>query len=105
GPDDAGAADLRTGGGFQPCDQLNQSVRRQAASSDEHLRRGRQQRNWLKVVDEVERQRVGRAAEDMTIEMADAERVAIGRRADRAANPDCASSTRAVFDNDRLTKS
>src|SRR6516164_3958671 len=85
GPAHAHGAERRIGVGFQPCNQIDQSVRRQAASSDEHLRRGRQQRYRLKVVDEVERQRVGRSAEDMTIEMADAERIAVGLRANRAA--------------------
>src|SRR5215475_9755035 len=100
----ADAAEGRIWVGLEPSDQLDQSIRRQAASSDEHLRRGRQQRNRLKVADEVERQRVGRSAEDMTIEMADAERVTVGFGAHYAPNSDGAPGAGDVFDDDRLTE-
>ena len=78
----------RCGVRLQPGDQLLQVVRRHGFLRDDKLRVGGDHRHRLKVVQHVVLERIDRRIDDMCAPMADADRVAVGRRARDPADAD-----------------
>ena len=67
---------------------------RQSDPAEHHHRRDADQRDRLEIVHHVVGDRIGQAREHMRVEMADAQRVAVGRRARDAADAERASRRR-----------
>ena len=72
-----------------------------AIFSKDHLRAARQQRNRLKIRDEIVSKRIDRAVDDVGAPVADADRIAIGRRAGHASDPMLLIADD-ILDQDRL---
>ena len=79
-----------------------QIVRRQALLADDQQRLAADLDDRLEVLQEIERQLIEAAGQHMRGRGADAERVAVGGRANRAADADAARGARDIFDDDRL---
>jgi hypothetical protein len=90
--------------GAHPFDQLFQVVRRHVFFRDDELRIGRQQRDRIEVFQEIIGERIDRAVDDMRAPVADAERVAVGRRAHDTSNRDRARGAGRVLDHDGLSE-
>ena len=79
-------------------------VRRHRFLGDDQERLGRDQRNGLEILQQVELERIDRAARDVGPPLADADRVAVGRRARDTADTDGAARTGDVLDDDGLAE-
>ena len=94
----------RCGIRLQPGDQLLQVVRRYGFLRDDKLRVGGDHRHRLKVVQHVVLERIDRRIDDMGPPMANADRVAVGRRARDPADADGAGGASRILDDDGLPK-
>ena len=90
--------------GFQPGDQLLGVLRRQRFLADDHQRRHRQPRDRLQIVHDVPRHRIERRRADVARPVADAERVAVGRRIHHAADADGGAGAGHGLDQNRLAE-
>ena len=88
--------------GLDPRDQLVQVLRGDRGIADDQLRIGSDQRHRLEVLEEIVRERIGRAVEHMGAPLADAQRIAVGRRAGDPADADAAVRPGDVLDDDGL---
>ena len=79
-------------------------VRRHRVLADDDHRVARQQRNRFEIGDEVVAELVDRAVGDVGAEMAEADRVAVRRRAHRAADADRTARPRDVLDQHLLAE-
>jgi hypothetical protein len=89
---------------LQPCNQAFDVVCRQVLARDDPDRRVGDQRHRLEILHHVVIQMHGRGVEHVRLDMADAHRVAVGRRMGDATDPNGAAGTTDIFDDDRLAK-
>ena len=102
---DAGDADRRLVGiGLQPGDQPLEIVRRQALLADDQQRLAADLDDRLEILQQIELQRVEAAGQHMRGRGADAERVAVGGRAHRAADAEAAGRASDIFDHHGLAE-
>ena len=90
--------------GLQPGDQLLGVLGRQRLLADDHQRRHREPDDRLEIVHRIPRHRIERRRADVARPVADAERVAVGRRADHAADADGGARAGHGLDQDRLAE-
>src|SRR5216110_2600691 len=89
---------------LQPRKQFLQRRCRNLFLADDDHRIARQQGNRFQIGDEVVAELVDRAVGDVGTEMAEADRVAVGRRAYRAADADRTARPRDVLDQHRFAE-
>jgi hypothetical protein len=90
--------------GLQPGDEPHEIVRRHGFLGHDQERLGRDQRNGFEVLQQVELEGIDRAARDVGPPLADAEGVAVGRRARDTADTDGAARAGDVLDDDGLAE-
>ena len=88
GADPGGAGGDLAAVGLDPGDQLAQALGRHRVLGDDHHRIAADQADRVEVVDEIELKRVDRAVDHMRAQMADADRIAVGRRSHRTTDAD-----------------
>ena len=105
GPADADRADCRLARvRLHPGGHFVQILRRKRASRRDPLRRVGDERHRLEILHHVVLQGLGRRVDDVRLHMAEAERVAVGRRARHATDPDGAAGAAHVLDDDGLAE-
>ncbi len=87
--------------GLEVGDELLQIVRRRRLLADDEKRLRRDQADRLEVVEQVVLERIDGAGRDVGAPLADADRVAVGRRASDAADADGAAGAGRVLHDDR----
>ncbi len=87
---------------LQPRDQLGQRLGRQSAAREHQQRARDQQRDRLEIGHHVIGQRIDRAVEDLRADVADADGVAVRRRARDAADAERAARAADVLDHEGL---
>ena len=103
-PTPAIPTDALSGFVFSQADQSLQIVGRKTFPADNQKRLAADIDDGFKVLQKVERKRVEAAGEHMRGRGANAQRVAIGRRADGTADADAAGCAGDVFDDDGLAE-
>ena len=92
------------GVGLEPRDQLAEVLRRHGSAGDDQERLSRDQRDRLEVLHQIVLERVDGAVRHVGAPLADAERVAVGRRARDTADSDGAAGAGDVLDDHGLAQ-
>jgi hypothetical protein len=88
--------------GLEPGDQSLQILRRQTLLAHDQKRLAADFDDWFQIFQEIERQRIKAAGQHMRRGCADAQRIAVGSRSDRAADTETAGSAADILDDDGL---
>jgi hypothetical protein len=90
--------------GLQPCDELSNAIGGEGSAAEHPERRACKQGDRLEIVEKIVADVVDGAAEDVGDRLADADRVAVWRRAGEAGDADGPSRAGDILDDHRLAE-